>query len=74
MNTIKKQMIEIKQLCNESDGIYNDIAQNYGLSDSVYWILYIPVSYTHLDVYKRQSIRKQQIPCSAPLAGLPSLL
>ena len=41
MNTIKKQMIEINQLCNESDGIYHDIAQNYGLSDSVYWILYI---------------------------------
>ena len=34
-------MIEINQLCNESDGIYHGIAQNYGLSDSVYWILYI---------------------------------
>ena len=34
-------MVEINQLCNEIDGIYHDIAQNYGLSDSVYWILYI---------------------------------
>lgn len=41
MNTLKKQMVEINQLCNESDGIYHDIAQSYGLSDSVYWILYI---------------------------------
>ena len=41
MTTLKKQMMEINQLCNESDGIYHDIAQSYGLSDSVYWILYI---------------------------------
>lgn len=54
MDTLKEQMIEINQLCNESDGIYHDIAQSYGLSDSVYWILYIlynidiPVSQTEL--------------------------
>ena len=27
MNTLKKQMIEINQLCNESDEIYHNIAQ-----------------------------------------------
>lgn len=54
MDTLKKQMMEINQLCNENDGIYHDIAQSYGLSDSVYWILYIlynsdiPVSQTDL--------------------------
>lgn len=41
MNTIKKQMIEINQLCNESDEIYHNIAQSYGLTaqyilDTVY--------------------------------------
>lgn len=41
MNTLKEQMMEMNQLCNESDGIYHDIAQSYGLSDSVYWILYV---------------------------------
>ena len=54
MDTLKKQMVEINQLCNEIDGIYHEIAQSYGLSDSVYWILYIlyssetPVSQTEL--------------------------
>lgn len=41
MDTLKKQMMEINQLCNENDGIYHNIAHSYGLSDSVYWILYI---------------------------------
>lgn len=45
MNTIKKQMIEINQLCNESDEIYHNIAQSYGLTDSIYWILYILYNY-----------------------------
>ena len=54
MSTLKEQMIELNQLCNENDGIYHDIAQSYGLSDSIYWILYIlynsdtPVSQTEL--------------------------
>ena len=54
MDTLKKQIMEINQLCNESDGLYHDIAQSYGLSDSIYWILYIlyyndcPVSQTEL--------------------------
>ena len=39
MDTLKKQIMEINQLCNESDGLYHDIAQSYGLSDSIYWIL-----------------------------------
>ncbi|MCM1124353.1 MAG: MarR family transcriptional regulator [Eubacterium sp.] len=45
MNTIKKQMIEINRLCNESDEIYHNIAQRYGLTDSIYWILYILYNY-----------------------------
>ena len=54
MDTLKKQIMEINKLCNESDGLYHDIAQSYGLSDSIYWILYIlyyndcPVSQTEL--------------------------
>ncbi|MCM1184493.1 MAG: MarR family transcriptional regulator [Roseburia sp.] len=45
MNTIKKQMIEINRLCNESDEIYHNIAQRYHLTDSIYWILYILYNY-----------------------------
>ncbi|MCM1023543.1 MAG: MarR family transcriptional regulator [Prevotella sp.] len=41
MNALKEQMTEINRLCNESDEIYHCIAQSYGLSDSVYWILYV---------------------------------
>ena len=33
--------MEINRLCDEIDGIYHNIAQSYGLPDSVYWILYI---------------------------------
>lgn len=54
MDVLKRQMMEINQLCSESDGLYHDIAQKHGLSDSIYWILYIlynsdsPVSQTEL--------------------------
>ena len=54
MNTLKKQMVELNQLCNENDGIYHEIAHMYVLSDSIYWILYIlyssdnPVSQSEL--------------------------
>ena len=33
MTTLKNQLLEISQLCNEIDGIYHDIAQSYGLAD-----------------------------------------
>ncbi len=39
MSDVKKQMIEINQLSSELDGIYSDIAQSYGISDSIFWIL-----------------------------------
>ncbi len=45
MTTIRKQMLEISRLSEESDGIYHDIAQSYQLPDSVYWILYILYNY-----------------------------
>ena len=45
MTTIRKQMLEISRLSEESDGIYHDIAQSYRLPDSVYWILYILYNY-----------------------------
>lgn len=41
MENAKEKMMEINQLCNEVDGLYHLIAQNYGLSDSTFWILYI---------------------------------
>ena len=41
MDNLKNYMVEINQLSNEIDSVYHDIAQNYGISDSVYWILYI---------------------------------
>lgn len=41
MDVLKRQMMEINQLCSESDGLYHDIAQKHGISDSIYWILYI---------------------------------
>ncbi len=54
MNTIKKQIMEINRLWNEIDKIYHEMAQSYGISDSVFWILSIlyqsetPVSQTEL--------------------------
>ena len=45
MTTIRKQMLEISRLSEESDGIYHDIAQSYHLPDRVNWILYILYNY-----------------------------
>ncbi|MCM1430739.1 MAG: MarR family transcriptional regulator [Blautia sp.] len=65
MDTIKKQMIEINQLCNESDEIYHNIAQGYGLTDSIYWILYILYNYdepvTQVDLCNSWSYSKQTV-------------
>lgn len=65
MNTLKKQMIEINQLWNESDGIYHDIAQSYGLPDSIYWILYILYSFdepvSQVDLCNNWSYSKQTV-------------
>lgn len=41
MNNLKEQMLEINRLYTENEQIYHDIAQHYGLSDSVHWILYM---------------------------------
>ncbi|MCM1061749.1 MAG: MarR family transcriptional regulator [Eubacterium sp.] len=65
MNTVKKQMIEINQLCNESDEIYHSIARSYGLTDSIYWILYILYNYdepvTQVDLCNNWSYSKQTV-------------
>ncbi len=65
MNTLKKQMIEINQLCNESDEIYHNIARSYGLTDSVYWILYILYNYdepvSQVDLCNNWSYSKQTV-------------
>lgn len=65
MDTIKKQMIEINRLCNESDEIYHNIAQSYGLTDSVYWILYILYNYdepiSQVDLCSSWSYSKQTV-------------
>ncbi|MCM1284939.1 MAG: MarR family transcriptional regulator [Acetobacter sp.] len=65
MNTIKKQMIEINQLCNESDEIYHSIARSYGLTDSIYWILYILYNYdepvSQIDLCNNWSYSKQTV-------------
>ncbi|MCM1179744.1 MAG: MarR family transcriptional regulator [Clostridium sp.] len=65
MDTVKKQMIEMNQLCNETDEIYHNIARSYGLTDSIYWILYIlynddePVS--QVDLCNNWSYSKQTV-------------
>ena len=41
MNKLKNYMVEINQLSNEIDSVYHEIAASHGISDSVYWILYI---------------------------------
>lgn len=41
MSILKEQMLEINRLYTENEQIYHDIAQHYGLSDSVHWILYM---------------------------------
>ncbi|MDO5146352.1 MAG: MarR family transcriptional regulator [Eubacteriales bacterium] len=41
MDTLKRQLMELNQLCNEIDGIYHDIAHSHGISDNIFWILYI---------------------------------
>ncbi|MCM1166581.1 MAG: MarR family transcriptional regulator [Lachnospiraceae bacterium] len=65
MNTIRKQMLEISRLSEESDKIYHDIAQGYGLSDSIYWILYILYNYdepiSQIDLCKLWAYSKQTI-------------
>jgi len=65
MNTIKKQMIEINQLCNESDEIYHNIARSYGLTDSIFWILYILYNYDEpvlqVDLCNNWSYSKQTV-------------
>ncbi|MCM1082243.1 MAG: MarR family transcriptional regulator [Clostridium sp.] len=65
MNTIKKQMIEMNQLCNESDEIYHNIARSYGLTDSIYWILYILYNYdepvSQVDLCDKWSYSKQTV-------------
>lgn len=58
-------MIEINQLCNESDEIYHNIARSYGLTDSVYWILYILYNYdepvSQVDLCNNWSYSKQTV-------------
>lgn len=65
MNTIKKEMMEINRLCNESDEIYHNIARNYGLTDSIYWILYILHNYdepvSQVDLCNNWSYSKQTV-------------
>ena len=39
-------------------GVATRIAQRYGLVPPDHGGIYGPVSYTHLDVYKRQTLRK----------------
>lgn len=41
MEHLYQQIREINQLTNENDLIYHKIARRYGLSDSVFWLLYI---------------------------------
>lgn len=41
MSILKEQLLEINRLYTENEQIYHDIAQHYGLSDSVHWILYM---------------------------------
>ena len=64
MTTIRKQMLEISRLSEESDGIYHDIAQSYHLPDSVYWILYILYNYdepvSQVDLCDQWAYSKQQ--------------
>ena len=48
---------EFNRLYKELDDLYHNLALRQGLSDSasiILYALYLPVSYTHLDVYKRQ--------------------
>lgn len=65
MNNIRKQMLEISQLSEESDKIYHDIAQSYGLTDSIYWILYILYNYdepiSQVDLCELWAYSKQTI-------------
>ena len=65
MTTIRKQMLEISRLSEESDGIYHDIAQSYRLPDSVYWILYILYNYdepvSQVDLCSQWAYSKQTI-------------
>lgn len=65
MTTIRKQMLEISRLSEESDGIYHDIAQSYQLPDSVYWILYILYNYdepvSQVDLCSQWAYSKQTI-------------
>ena len=65
MTTIRKQMLEISRLSEESDGIYHDIAQSYRLPDSVYWILYILYNYDEpvslVDLCEQWAYSKQTI-------------
>ena len=37
--SITKQMTEINRLSNELDCLYHNIAQNYGISDTIFWNL-----------------------------------
>jgi len=41
MTSIRKQIEEINQLSNKIDAVYHEMAQRHGVSDSVFWILYI---------------------------------
>lgn len=65
MTTIRKQMLEISRLSEESGGIYHDIAQSYHLPDSVYWILYILYNYdepvSQVDLCDQWAYSKQTI-------------
>lgn len=58
-------MLEISQLSEESDKIYHDIAQSYGLTDSIYWILYILYNYdepiSQVDLCELWAYSKQTI-------------
>lgn len=41
MSILKEQLLEINRLYTENEQIYHDLAQHYGLSDSIHWILYM---------------------------------
>ena len=46
--TARNLLEQMNRQFNECNALYHELAVHYGVSNTVFWLLYTPVSYTHL--------------------------
>ena len=61
MSAYKGSLRTYNELYRKCDETFHSAVKAFDISDGAFWVLYTlrdigPVSYTHLDVYKRQGL------------------